>query len=420
MNTLRRELIDPAIAAHSGRIVKLMGDGALVEFASVLNAVSCAIEIQRQLRERHASGESDPIRFRIGINVGDIIIEGEDILGDGVNIAARIEGIAEPGGICLSYAAYEQVRDKLKESFVDLGEHNLKNIARPVRVYRLDLTPKAKTVSETPRPMSAPPDKPSIAVLAFNNMSGDPEQEYFSDGISEDIITDLSKLSELHVIARNSTFTYKGKAVDVKQIGRELGVRYVLEGSVRKAANRVRVTGQLVDATSGAHVWADRFDRDLTDIFAVQDGLTLEIISALKVKLTPEKREGLARKGTIDEEAYDLFLRGREQAWLNTKSSNVEARNLLGCAITISPGFAAAYALIAYTHAVDYANGWGENPERSLQTSLEIAGRAVQLNDEDPEAHIDFAVALAWDRDDRRLPRRDAASPWHPISHEHI
>ena len=404
LNTLRRELIDPAIAAHSGRIVKLMGDGALVEFASVLNAVSCAIEIQRQLRERHASGESDPIRFRIGINVGDIIIEGEDILGDGVNIAARIEGIAEPGGICLSYAAYEQVRDKLKENFVDLGEHDLKNISRPVRVYRLDLTPKAKTVSEAPRPMSAPPDKPSIAVLAFNNMSGDPEQEYFSDGISEDIITDLSKLSELHVIARNSTFTYKGKAVDVKQIGRELGVRYVLEGSVRKAANRVRVTSQLVDATSGAHIWADRFDRDLTDIFAVQDGLTLEIISALKVKLTPEKRDRLARKGTIDEEAYDLFLRGREQAWLNTKSSNVEARNLLGCAITISPGFAAAYALIAYTHAVDYANGWGENPERSLQTSLEIAGRAVQLNDEDPEAHVDFAVALAWDREhDRAL-----------------
>jgi adenylate cyclase len=338
LNTLRRELIDPAIAAHSGRIVKLMGDGALVEFASVLNAVSCAIEIQRQLRERHASGESDPIRFRIGINVGDIIIEGEDILG------------------------------------------------------------------EAPRPMSAPPDKPSIAVLAFNNMSGDPEQEYFSDGISEDIITDLSKLSELHVIARNSTFTYKGKAVDVKQIGRELGVRYVLEGSVRKAANRVRVTGQLVDATSGAHIWADRFDRDLTDIFAVQDGLALEIISALKVKLTPEKRDRLSRKGTIDEEANDLFLRGREQAWLTTKSSNVEARNLLERAITISPGFAAAHALIAYTHAVDYANGWGENPERSLQTSLEIARRAVHLNDEDPEAHIDFAVALAWHREhDRAL-----------------
>ncbi len=403
LNATRRELIDPAIAAHSGRIVKLMGDGALVEFASVLNAVSCAIEIQRQLRERHA-GESDPIRFRIGINVGDIIIEGEDILGDGVNIAARIEGIAEPGGICLSHAAYEQVRDKLKESFVDLGEHSLKNIARPVRVYRLDLTSNAKTVADAAQPMPAPPDTPSIAVLAFNNMSGDPDQEYFSDGISEDIITDLSKLSELHVIARNSTFTYKGKAVDVKQIGRELGVRYVLEGSVRKAANRVRVTGQLVDATSGAHIWADRFDRDLTDIFAVQDELTQEIISALKVKLTPRKRDRLTRKRTIDEEAYDLFLRGRERAWLNTKSANVEARNLLGRAITISPDFAAAHALIGYTHVVDYANGWAGNPERSLQIGLAIAERAIQLNDEDPQAHADFAVALLFHREhDRAL-----------------
>jgi TolB-like protein len=273
-----------------------------------------------------------------------------------------------------------------------------------VRVYQLDLALKAKTVSEAPRPMSAPSDKPSIAVLAFNNMSGDPEQEYFSDGISEDIITDLSKLSELHVIARNSTFTYKGKAVDVKQIGRELSVRYVLEGSVRKAANRVRVTGQLVDATSGAHIWADRFDRDLTDIFAVQDELTQEIISALKVKLTPEKRDQLARKGTIDEDAYDLFLRGREQTWLNTKSGNVEARNLLGRAITISPDFAAAHALIGYTHVVDYANGWAENPERSLQTGLEIAERANQLNDEDPQAHVDFAVALLFHREhDRAL-----------------
>jgi adenylate cyclase len=329
LNTLRRELIDPAIAAHSGRIVKLMGDGALVEFASVLNAVSSAIEIQRQLRERQASGESDPIRFRIGINVGDIIIEGDDILGDGVNIAARIEGIAEPGGICLSYAAYEQVRDKLKESFVDLGEQNLKNIARPVRVYRLDLTSKVKTVSEAPRPMSAPLDKPSIAVLAFNNMSGDPEQEYFSDGISEDIITDLSKLSELHVVARNSTFTYKGKAVDVKKIGRELGVRYVLEGSVRKAANRVRVTSQLIDATSGAHIWADRFDRDLTDIFAVQDELTQEIIAALKIKLSATEKALIVGGGTKNVEAHDLFLKGRELLFVNRRETFDQTRQEL-------------------------------------------------------------------------------------------
>ena len=345
-----------------------------------------------------------PIRFRIGINVGDIIIEGDDILGDGVNIAARIEGIAEPGGISISEDAWRQVQGKVAANFVDAGEQSLKNIARPVRVYRLDLAQKAASASEAPRPMPALPDKPSIAVLAFNNMSGDPEQEYFSDGISEDIITDLSKLSELHVIARNSTFTYKGKPVDVKQVGRELGVRYVLEGSVRKAGNRVRVTGQLIDAASGAHIWADRFDRDLTDIFAVQDELTQEIISALRVKLTPEQKDRLVRKNTIDEEAYDLFLRGRELSWHATKSNTIEARNLLGRAITISPDFAAAYSLIAATYVNDYANGWAEIPEQSLQTSLEIAERAVQLDEEDPQAHEVLAMALLFHRElDRAL-----------------
>jgi adenylate cyclase len=405
LNALRRDLIDPAIAAHSGRIVKLMGDGVLVEFASAVDAVTCAVEIQRQLREQNASGsEDDAIRFRIGINVGDIIIEGEDILGDGVNIAARIESIAEPGGICLSNAAYDQVRDKLKEKFVDLGEQALKNIARPVRVYQLDLAPRTPSAPEAPQLKPAQPDKPSIAVLAFNNMSGDPEQEYFSDGISDDIITDLSKLSELHVIARNSTFTYKGKAVDVKQVGRDLGVRYVLEGSVRKAGNRVRVSGQLIDAASGAQIWADRFDRDLTDIFAVQDELTQKIISALKVKLAPEKKDRLARTGKIDVEAYNLFLRGREQAGLATKSGNIEARKLLGQAIAIKPDFAAAHALVGFTYVNDYVNGWAEIPEWSLKTGLEIAERAVQMDEEEPEAHYALAVALVFDRElDRAL-----------------
>ena len=399
LNALRRELIDPAIAAHSGRIVKLMGDGALVEFASAVDAVTCAIEIQRQLREHDAGGsEANPIQFRIGINVGDIIIEGEDILGDGVNIAARIEGIAEPGGISISEDAWRQVQGKVATNFVDAGEQSLKNIARPVRVYRLDLAPKAATASVVLRPMPAQSDKPSIAVLAFNNMSGDPEQEYFSDGISEDIITDLSKLSELHVIARNSSFTYKGKPVDVKQVGRELGVHYVLEGSVRKAGNRVRVTGQLIDAASGAHIWADRFDRDLTDIFAVQDELTREIIAALKVKLTPGKKERLMRRNTIDEEAYDFFLRGRERAWLTTRSGNVEARNLLGRAVAINPDFAAAHAFIGFTHVNDYINGWAEVPERSLQIGLEIAERAVQLDEAEPQGHYVLAVALGFNR----------------------
>ena len=378
LNTLRRELIDPAIAAHSGRLVKLMGDGALVEFASAVDAVTCAIEIQRQLRERDAGGsETNPITFRIGINVGDIIIEGEDILGDGVNIAARIEGIAEPGGISISEDAWRQVQGKVAANFVDVGEQALKNIARPVHVYRLDLGQKAASVSGL-RQIPTQVDKPSIAVLAFSNMSGDPEQEYFSDGISEDIITDLSKLSELHVIARNSTFTYKGRPVDVKQVGRELGVRYVLEGSVRKAGNRVRVTGQLIDAINGAHVWADRFDRDLTDIFAVQDELTQEIISALKIKLTPEKEERLVRQSTIvDVEAYNIFLQGREHALLHTRSGNIEARSLLGRALSITPNFAAALGFLAVTHVIDYVNGWGDLPEDSLKTGLEIAQRAI-------------------------------------------
>ena len=340
--------------------------------------------------------EAKPIQFRIGINVGDIIIEGEDILGDGVNIAARIEGIAEPGGISISEDAWRQVQGKVAASFVDAGEQSLKNIARPVRVYRLDLARKSTTASDASRPMPAQSDKPSIAVLAFNNMSGDPEQEYFSDGTSEDIITDLSKLSELRVIARNSTFTYKGKAVDVKQVGRDLGVRYVLEGSVRKAGNRVRVTGQLIDAASGEHIWAERFDRDLTDIFAVQDELTQEIISALRVKLTPEQKDRLARKNKIDEEAYDLFLRAREYRWHATRTGSIEARNLLGRAITINPDFA--------TYVLDYANGWAEIPEQSLQTALEIAERAVQLDEEEPYAHDVLAMALGFHRElDRAL-----------------
>ena len=309
-------------------------------------------------------------------------------------VASFLSSTSSVAGISISEDAWRQVQGKVAGNFVDCGEQSLKNIARPVRVYRLDLGPKPTSASEAPRPTPAPPDKPSIAVLAFTNMSGDPEQEYFSDGISEDIITDLSKLSELQVIARNSTFTYKGRPVDVKRVGHELGVRYLLEGSVRKAGNRVRVTGQLIDVASGAHIWADRFDRDLTDIFAVQDELTQKIISALRVKLTPEQKDRLARKNKIDEEAYDLFLRGRELSWHATKSNSVEARNLLGRAVTINPDFAAAHANIAATHLNDYANGWSEIPEESLQTGLEIAERAVRLDELDPISHEKLAIAL--------------------------
>jgi adenylate cyclase len=403
LNALRRELINPTIAAHAGRIVKLMGDGALVEFASAVDAVACAIEIQRQFRERDAGGsEANPIQFRIGINVGDIIIEGEDILGDGVNIAARVEGIAEPGGISISEDAWRQVQGKVVANFIDAGEQKLKNIARPVRVYRLDLAPKAVTASEVSLSTLSVPHKPSIAVLAFTNMSADPEQEYFSDGLSEDIITDLSKLPELHVIARNSTFTYKGKPVDVKQVGRELDVRYVLEGSVRKAGNRIRVTGQLIDTGSGAHIWAERFDRDLADIFAVQDELTQEIIAALKLKLTSEQKGRLIRKTEIDIEAYNFFLRGREQALLQTKSSNAEARALLERAIAISPDFAPAYAYIAFTRLNDWIIGKGDAAEHSLQTTLQLAAQAVAIDDEDPYSHFVLSVVLLWQREYHR------------------
>jgi adenylate cyclase len=419
LTTLRRELINPTIAAQSGRIVKLMGDGTLVEFASAVNAVNCAVEIQRLLRQYHTEdSEAGPMRLRIGVHIGDIIIEGEDILGDGVNVAARVQGVADAGGVAISEDAWRQVRGKVAAPFVDAGEQNLKNITRPVRVYRLDLAPDPAITSNEFR--SAPaPETPSIAVLAFNNMSGDPEQEYFSDGISEDLITDLSKLSELRVIARNSTFTYKGKPVNVKHVGRELGVRYVLEGSVRRAGNRVRVTGQLIDTASGAHIWADRFDRDLTDIFAVQDKLTREIIAALKVTLTPEKKDRLGRKCVIDVEAFNLFLRGREQAWLHTRSGNIEARSLLGHAVTINPAFAAAHATIGYTHVNDCVNRWLEIPERSLQIGLDIAERAVQLDDEEPQGHYVLAVALFHHREhDRALAEARRCVALAPGSYE--
>jgi adenylate cyclase len=402
LNALRRELIDPAIAAHSGRIVKLMGDGALVEFASAVDAVTCAIEIQRMLRDHDASGsEADPIRFRIGIHVGDIIIEGDDILGDGVNIAARIEGIAEPGGISISEDAWRQVQGKVAANFVDAGEHSLKNIARPVRVYRLDLVPKPAAASKAPRPALALPDKPSIAVLAFNNMSGDPEQEYFSDGISEDIITDLSKLSELHVIARNSTFIYKGKPVDVKQVGRDLGVRYVLEGSVRKAGNRVRVTGQLIDAESGAHIWADRFDRDLTDIFAVQDELTQEIIAALKIKLSATEKALIVGSGTKNVDAHDFFLRGRELL-MQPKRDREMFDQSTACfrrAIELDPNYGAPYAGLAMAHILDYQHHWRDTPEKSLAQAERMVGESIAKDDKDPFAHHVAAVVAMWKKD---------------------
>jgi len=404
LQKIRMEVFDPKITQHDGRVVKLMGDGQLVEFASAVDAVTCAIDIQKEMAEQNSSIPDDQkVQFRIGINVGDIIVDGDDIYGDGVNVAARVEGLADPGGIYIPRTAHDQVHDKIPIRIEDRGEQNVKNIANPVRVYSVVMDGDAEIQTsddadtET-RVESSETTSNSIAVLAFNNMSDDADQEYFSDGISEDIITDLSKLANLHVIARNSSFVYKGGAVSIPDVAKELGVRYVLEGSVRKAGNRVRVTAQLIDSTSGGHVWADRYDRDLSDIFAVQDELTQEIVSALKLTLTPDDQERLAHKREIDIDAYNFYLRGREQTRLHTKSGNIEGRKLLDRAIELAPDYAAAHASIAFSHVMDYANGWSEEPESALKSGLELAQRSADMDDKEPLAHFALGVGYMWSK----------------------
>jgi TolB-like protein/Tfp pilus assembly protein PilF len=388
------QFIDPTIAEYRGRIVKLMGDGALVEFGSVVAAVECAVAIQRGMVGRNASAPHDKrIEFRIGVNLGDVIIDGDDIHGDGVNVAARLEGLAEPGGICISGKVFEEVGNKLDLGFEDMGAQTVKNIASPVRAYRIRL--ESPSVFDAPPPL---PDKPSIAVLPFVNMSGDPEQEYFADGMAEDIITSLSKLSQLLVIARNSSFTYKGRAVKVPDIGKELGVRYVIEGSVRKAGNRVRITAQLIDCSTGGHLWAERFDRELTDIFAVQDEVTQEIVSAMAVKLTADERERLKTKGPSNLEAYDYVLRGREMHRLYSKEGVAEAKVLFKRAIELDPRFARAFASLASAHVLEYVNGWYETVDRPLERAFELAQKAVSLDEMDPYAHHALGSTYLWKR----------------------
>jgi len=382
LKAYRRELIDPKIAEHRGRIVKTTGDGALVEFASAVDATRCAMEIQRAMAERNADvAEDRRIEFRIGINVGDIIIDEGDIYGDGVNIAARIEALARPGAICLSDNAYQQIKGKLTLDISDMGEQQLKNIAQPVRVYsiRLDGIPARLAL----------PDKPSIAVLPFQNMSGDPEQDYFADGMVEDIITALSRFQNLFVIARNSSFTYRGRAVDVKQVSRELGVRYVLEGSVRKATNRVRITGQLIDATTGAHLWADHFDGTLEDVFDLQDQVTIRVVSAIAPKLEQVEIERAKRKPTESLDAYDYFLRGTASLHEGTKEAISEALRLFYRAIELDPEFSSAYGMAAWCYVVRKTNGWMRDLVQEVAETTRLAGRATELGRED-------AVALCW------------------------
>ena len=387
LNALRRELIDPAIASHAGRIVKLMGDGALVEFGSAVDAVTCAIEIQKQLRERDADGESDPIRFRIGINVGDIIIDGEDILGDGVNVAARIEGIAEPGGVSISEDAWRQVQGKVAANFVDAGEQSLKNIARPVRVYRFE--PAKQSATELASPTSPLRETPSIAVLPFQNMSGDPEQDHFCDGLVEDIITTLSKLAALRVIARNSTFVYKGRSVDIREAAKQLGVRYVLEGSVRKSGNRIRITAQLIDAKDGTHVWAERYDRAIDDIFAIQDEITLVLATEMQVKLTDGEQTRLRYTTAHNIEAWTCWVQGlsyyRQPV---NKDNTAAARQWWEKALALDPQSAALNAMLGFVHCVDVRFGWWDDRETAVGKTRAYVERALEIDPNNADAYV--------------------------------
>jgi TolB-like protein len=388
----RQALVDPKITEHRGRIVKTTGDGMLVEFASVVDALRCAIEVQRGMAERNADVPPDKrIEFRVGINVGDIIVDGGDIFGDGVNVAARLESLAEPGGICVSDRVQEDARGKLDAVFEDAGEQQLKNIERPVRVFRV--RPSGATAIS--RPSLPLPEKPSIAVLPFQNMSGDPEQEYFADGIVEEIITALSRLRQLFVIARNSSFTYKGRAVDVKQVGRELGVRYVLEGSVRRAANRVRITGQLVDASTGAHLWADRFEGGLEDIFDLQDNVTASVVGAIAPKLEQAEIERAKRKPTESLDAYDYFLRGMASLHQWTRESISEALRLFYRAIELDPDFASAYGMAAWCYVVRKNTGWMTDRKQETAELERLATQAARLGKEDAVALYTGGYALA-------------------------
>ena len=445
LKALRQKFIEPLITEYHGRVVKLMGDGALVEFASAVDAVECAVAIQKGVAEREAAVPEDRrLTFRIGINVGDIIVEGDDILGDGVNVAARLEGLAEPGGICTARNVWNQVKAKLGLPFEPMGEHRVKNIAEPVMVYRINLDlpgrasgrrpvwaqrrwqavaavlvlllaigaggawyklrplPEAMSAGGTmvqaavAKPALPLPDKPSIAILPFENLSGDPKQELLAGGITEDVITDLSRFRELFVIARNSTEVYKGKAVDIREVGRDLGVQYVLEGSLQIDRDQVRITAQLIDATTGNHVWADRYDRPLEDVFAVQDEVTQKIASTLAAPwggvLSQAGRASARRKSPQSLEAYDYYLLGIEHKHRYTQEDNKKAHELLAKAIEIDPGFVRAYVGVAAADSVDIDNGWTSSRQQSLNDWLAVLNTALALDPSDSQARMMLGV----------------------------
>jgi adenylate cyclase len=426
-----RGVIGSTVALRGGRVVDSPGDNVLAEFASVVDAVQCAVDIQREIESRNAGlPDSRRMRFRIGINLGDIIVEGDRLYGDGVNIAARLESLADGGGICLSGTAYDQIEGKLPFAYEFKGEHAVKNIARPVRVYRLHPDPSA-----APRPRARArskglhkhvaaavailvllgaagwagwrwlrpsesaglplPDRPSVAVLPFANLSQDPAQDYFSDGVTEDLITGLSKVSGLFVIARNSVFTYKGKPVKVREVSRDLGVRYVLEGGVQRSGSRVRITAQLVDATTGYHIWAERYDREVNDIFTLQDEVTQRIVRAMAVKLTEAEKGRLGRMPTGNLDAYDLVLRGHEERRRTTRDGNAEARRLFVKALDLDPNYAAAYLGLSWTHLQSWQFLWSTDRE-SLERARELAERAIALNDSLVGAYCVLGQTYLW------------------------
>ncbi len=428
LNTYK-EVMTNLIQQHRGRVVNAPGDNVLAEFGSVVDAVQCAVEIQKELKTRNAElPENRRMEFRIGVNLGDVIEDGEQILGDGVNIAARLESLSEAGGICISGTAFDQVKNKLNIGYIYHGKQAVKNIAEPIRVYRVLMEPEraGKVIGERkakPRKkMAFPlPDKPSIAVLPFVNMSDDPKQEYFSDGMTEEIITALSKVPNLFVIARNSTFTYKGKPVKVRQVSEELGVRYVLEGSVQKSGDRVRITAQLIDALSGHHLWAERYDRDLKDIFALQDEIAMKVITGLQVELTAGEMAGMMAKGTKNIDAFIKYLQAYELIDNATKEGNTQAKQILEEAIALDPEYSRLYMGLAMTYIYDVWYDTTESTEQSLARGFELAQKAISLDNSNAAAYSELGVAYAMKRQyDKAIAESERAVSLDPNSAENI
>ncbi len=411
----RAEMIDPCIDEHRGRIVKTTGDGLLAEFASVVDAVRCAVTFQKNMVARNADiPEDNRIEFRIGVNLGDVIVQDNDVFGDGVNIAARLEALAEPRGIFISGDVFRQIEGKIEASFDDLGEQSLKNIERPAHIYRVQVGPGDSTGQAQASPLALP-DKPSIAVLPFENMSGDPEQEFFADGITEDILTELSRFRELFVISRTSAFKYKGKAINIPEVARELGVQYVAEGSVRKAGDRVRVSIQLIDAETDRHIWAERYDRKLEDIFAIQDEISQAIVATLPGRVEAARRERAARKPTDNMAAYELVLGGKLLHHRSMRESNKEALDMIERAIAIDPKYAHAHAWKACISAQAWGYGWVEDVEEAWNVVVNELQIALALDDNDSDVHrILAAVNITHHAFDKAVFHQDRALTLNP------